>query len=53
MAGNTKRRRGQLMGIIILLVDLYWMYIARGNTTALGLGVIILIADLLWLFFDM
>ena len=53
MARNTKHRLGQLMGVVILLVGLYWMYIARGSTTALGLGVIILIADLLWLFFDM
>ncbi len=41
-----------LMGIIILLADLYW--IATGYFSALwvALGVIILVADLVWLFVD-
>lgn len=42
------------MGIVILLADLYWLYIAWSGslTTPVMLGIIILLADLVWLYTD-
>ena len=52
MASKTLGYLGILMGLIILVLDIYWTYAARAISTFLAVGVIILIADLIWLFVD-
>lgn len=51
MAG-TKSTIAMLMGIIILVADLYWTSISLNYTVGLALGVIILLADIIWLVVD-
>ncbi|MCL5412598.1 MAG: hypothetical protein M1474_03080 [Candidatus Marsarchaeota archaeon] len=58
MANMNKKvvRRGIaiLMGLIILVADLYWTYIAfhAAAVTPEMLGIIIFVADIIWLVFD-
>lgn len=52
MKGNTKSYLAILMGIIILVADLYWTYTSYFDTTWLALGIIILVADIIWLVLD-
>jgi hypothetical protein len=41
-----------LMGVIILVADLYWTYTSYTYLPWLALGMIILVADLIWLAID-
>jgi hypothetical protein len=41
-----------VMGIIILIADIYWIYTSGGYTLWIALGVIIFIATLVWLYLD-
>lgn len=52
MKRNAKSILALLMGVIILIADLYWTYTSYYDTLWLVLGVIILIADLIWLGLD-
>lgn len=50
---NAKSAVAILMGIVILIADLYWTYTSYYDTLWLALGVIILIADIVWLLADL
>ena len=58
MAKNAKSMLALLMGIIILVADLYWIYTSYAgwgayyDTLWTVLGIVILIADLIWLYID-
>ncbi len=54
MAQKMGKNVSVLMGIIILIADLYWTYLAYGTHfgTGITLGVIIFLADIIWLYFD-
>ncbi len=41
-----------LMGIVILLADLYWIATSYFSALWVALGVIIMVADLVWLAID-
>ena len=59
MDGKMKHNIGMVAGVIVLLSDLYWTYIAYsasyGNyaSTPVMLGIIILIFTIVWLWADM
>jgi hypothetical protein len=53
MANNMKQNIAYLMGIIILLADLYWIYTSYWSMIWLVLGIVILVADIVWLYVDM
>ena len=40
------------MGVIIIIVDLYWTYTSYSDSTSLALGLIILVASLVWIGLD-
>ncbi len=52
MATNTKTLLGIIMGLIILVADLYWTYTSYQIALWLALGIIILVADIIWLVID-
>jgi hypothetical protein len=52
MKNNLKSKLAMLMGVVILVADLYWTYTSYFNSVWLALGVIILVADLVWLYLD-
>ena len=52
MDNKSKSLIGIIMGIIILIVDLYWTYTSYSVPIWLSLGIIILIADIIWLIVD-
>ncbi len=58
MARNVKSMLALLMGIVILIADLYWMYTSYAGWGAYydalwtALGIVILVADLIWLYID-
>lgn len=41
-----------VMGIIILVADIYWTYTSYYDTIWLALGIIILVADIIWIYLD-
>ncbi len=41
-----------LMGVVILVADIYWTYTSYTDVTWLLLGIIIAVADLIWLAID-
>jgi hypothetical protein len=49
---NMKSSITMLMGVIILVADLYWTYTSYTYLPWLALGMIILVADLIWLAID-
>lgn len=50
---NEKRHKlALLMGIVIAVADIYWIYTSYKYFVWLALGVIILAADLIWLYLD-
>ena len=49
---STKSWIAVLMGIVILVADLYWTYTSYPDATWTALGAIILVADLIWLTID-
>ncbi len=49
---NIRSLIAVLMGIVILIADLYWTYTSYTDPTWLALGVIIAVADLIWLAID-
>ncbi|MDE1856884.1 MAG: hypothetical protein KGH98_02240 [Candidatus Micrarchaeota archaeon] len=52
MKSNTKSMLALLMGVIILVADIYWTYTSYYDKLWLALGAIILVADLIWLYLD-
>jgi hypothetical protein len=52
MEGNAKSWLALLMGVVILVADLYWVYTSAFDALWVALGVIILIADLVWIYLD-
>ncbi|MCL4389141.1 hypothetical protein M1397_00825 [Candidatus Marsarchaeota archaeon] len=52
MNNKSKSLVGIIMGIIILIADLYWTYTSYSVPTWLALGIIILVADIIWLVID-
>jgi hypothetical protein len=49
---NVKSSLAMLMGVIILIADLYWTYTSYFDTLWLVLGIVILVADVIWLYID-
>jgi type IV secretory pathway TrbL component len=49
---ETKSTLGIVMGIVIIIADLYWTYKDYQDPTFLALGVIIFIASLVWIGLD-
>jgi len=43
---------GIILGLIILIADLYWTATSYFSTLWLALGIIILVADLVWIAID-
>lgn len=52
MAGKTLSYVAILMGLIILVLDIYWTYAAYAISEFLAIGIVILVADLIWLAID-
>ena len=52
MAKSAKSMLALLMGVIIIIADLYWTYTSYYDLTWLALGVIIFIATIIWLVLD-
>ena len=52
MKAKAKSWLAILMGIIILVADIYWTYTSSYDTTWLALGIVIFIADMVWLLAD-
>ncbi len=57
MAGK-KHTIGLVMALIVIILDLYWTYLAYsssygGLTTPVYLGIIIFIASIIWVWADM
>ena len=52
MQGNIKSWLAILMGVIILVADLYWTYTSSYDMTWLALGVVIFVADIIWIYLD-
>ena len=58
MDAKMKHTLSLLMGIVIILVDLYWTYLAYSLSygainVPVDLGIIILIASIVWLWADL
>jgi hypothetical protein len=56
MAGKMKHLIGIIMGLIVLVLDAYWTYLASaGGYSSLPfmLGAVIFIATLIWLWADL
>jgi hypothetical protein len=49
---NTKSYLALLMGIVIILVDLWWTYTSYQYLPWLFAGVVILMASVIWLYLD-
>ncbi len=52
MAGISKNAISIILGIIIAIADVYWMYTSYYYTPWLVLGIIIFVADVIWLYID-
>ncbi|MEM3215407.1 MAG: hypothetical protein QW091_02620 [Candidatus Micrarchaeaceae archaeon] len=52
MVLGIKPKISILMGIIIGLADIYWIYTSYFSALWVGLGAVIFIADLIWLWVD-
>lgn len=52
MANKTLSYVAILMGLIILVLDIYWTYASYAIAEFLAIGIVILIADLIWLAID-
>lgn len=52
MKANIRSYLAILMGVIILIADIYWTYTSSFDTLWLALGVIIAVADIAWLVID-
>ena len=52
MKGKTKSWLALLMGVIILVADLYWTYTSSYDATWVALGAVIFVADVIWLWLD-
>jgi len=54
MSAKTQSYVAILMGIIIILADVYWLLVGNSYTFApwLAAGVVIFIASLVWIFID-
>lgn len=54
MASNTKSIVAILMGVIIILADIYWLLVGASYTYTpwLAAGVIIFVASVIWIYID-
>ena len=52
MKGTSKSQLAMLMGVIIGIADLYWIYTSYYDALWLVLGVVIFVADVVWLYLD-
>ena len=54
MASKTKSYLAILMGVIIILADIYWLLIGNSYTYLPWLiaGIIILVASIIWFYID-
>jgi hypothetical protein len=52
MDSKGKSKLGILMGIVIIVADLYWTYTSYQTPIWLYLGVIILVASVIWIAID-
>ncbi len=52
MKSSVKSWLAILMGIVILVADLYWTYTSYFDATWLALGIVIAVADVAWLLID-
>ncbi|MDE1865819.1 MAG: hypothetical protein KGH94_04255 [Candidatus Micrarchaeota archaeon] len=41
-----------LMGLVIVVVDLYWSYLSLSYTVGLGLGIVIFVFNIAWLYLE-
>ncbi len=53
MDGKLRRNLEILMGIIIIVTDLYWTYTSYPDPVWVTLGVIILVAAAFWIYLDL
>lgn len=53
MPGKTRRNLGLLMGLIIVVADLYWTYTSYFDRLWLALGIVILVASVIWIYVDL
>jgi hypothetical protein len=53
MDGKLRRNLEILMGIIIIVADLYWTYTSYPDQVWVSLGVIILLAAVFWVYLDL
>ena len=52
MGGNKKSTIAVLMGVIIAIADIYWIYTSYYDLIWVALGIIIFVADIIWLLID-
>ena len=54
MASNTQSIVAILMGVIIILADIYWLLVGASYTYTpwLAAGVIIFVASVIWIYID-
>ncbi|MEM3227701.1 MAG: hypothetical protein QXR58_01290 [Candidatus Micrarchaeaceae archaeon] len=53
MAGKALSNLAIVMGIVVILADLYWTYTSYSVPEWLALGLIILVASIVWLIADL
>jgi hypothetical protein len=54
MSSNTKSILAILMGVIIIIADIYWLLIGNSYTYLpwLVAGIVILVASVIWIYLD-
>lgn len=53
MTGKARRNLALLMGLIIIVADLYWTYTSYTDPLWLALGIVILVASVIWIYLDL
>lgn len=53
MTGKARRNLALLMGLIIIVADLYWTYTSYPDPLWLALGIVILAASVIWIYLDL
>ncbi len=53
MEPTSKSTLSIVMGVIIIVADLYWTYTSYPDLTWVALGVIILLASVVWIWLDL
>jgi hypothetical protein len=50
---KARRNLAILMGIVIIVADLYWTATSFSNPIWVALGVVILVASIVWIYLDL